>query len=90
MSTWRILLISVLALAILASGGTLVLVRHAARLQFVALQAEQRTRAVLEEEWARLQLEQATWGANGRVEELARQQLGMRQPEAADVVLVRR
>jgi len=90
MRAWRILTGVMLGVAILASGASLVLVRHAARLQFVALQAEQNTRAVLEEEWARLQLEQATWGANGRVEELARQQLGMRQPEAANVVLVRR
>jgi cell division protein FtsL len=81
---------AVLGLGLLATGASLVLVRHSARLQFVQLQAEQHTRAALEEEWARLQLEQATWGANGRVEEIARQQLGMRQPEAGNVILVRR
>ncbi len=90
MIAWRILPVSALALALLGTGSALVLVRHEARLQFVALQTEQRTRAKLEEEWARLQLEQATWGANGRVEEIARQQIGMHQPEAANVVLVRR
>jgi cell division protein FtsL len=89
-SLWRLLPVALLGMALLATCATLVVVRQSARQQFVDLQAEQRTRATLEEEWARLQIEQATWGANGRVEELARLQLGMQQPEPADVVMVRR
>jgi len=87
---WALLPAALLGIALLLSCATLVVVRQSARQQFVALQAEQRSRAALEEEWARLQLEQATWGANGRVEEIARQQLGMQQPEPASVVMVRR
>lgn len=39
-------------------------------------------------EWGRLILEQSTWTAHNRIETLAREQLGMRIPEAAEVRLV--
>lgn len=85
----RALLVALLGLAVLGSAATLILARHASRQAFVELKSLERTRDGLEEEWARLQLEQATWGANGRVEEIARQRLDMDQPASDQVVLVR-
>lgn len=40
-------------------------------------------------EWGRLVLEQSTWTAHNRIELIARERLGMRIPEAAEVRLVR-
>lgn len=40
-------------------------------------------------EWGRLVLEQSTWTAHNRIELIARERLGMRIPEAAEVKLVR-
>ena len=40
-------------------------------------------------EWGRLVLEQSTWTAHNRIENLASERLGMRIPEAVDVQLVR-
>lgn len=40
-------------------------------------------------EWGRLVLEQSTWTAHNRIENLASERLGMRVPGAGDVQLVR-
>lgn len=53
------------------------------------LSAEMTTREKAQAEWGRLVLEQSTWTAHHRVENIATRQLGMRVPEPAEVVLVR-
>lgn len=82
-------LVVMLAIAVMASAVTIILTRHNTRLSFVTLKSLEQERDRLEAEWARLQLEQATWGANGRVEALAREKLHMAPPSADRVVLVR-
>jgi len=42
----------------------------------------------LNEEWGRLQLEQATWSLHSLVEQEARQELGMVTPGAQDIVVL--
>ena len=78
-----------LAVAILASAIAIVVARHENRKLFVQLQALERQRDALNEEWGRLQLEQATWATHGRVEDIARTRLQMIVPDQDAVVLVR-
>jgi cell division protein FtsL len=60
---------------------------HQARKLFVALGAEQKHARDLETEWGQLQLEQSTWAAHIRVENLARGKLGMRRPAPGEIIL---
>ena len=73
---------------IFLSALQVVIARHEARRLFVELQALERTRDELNEEWGRLQLEQSTWAINDRIESIARTKLGMKMPEHSSVVLL--
>ena len=48
-----------------------------------------RPRDELNIEVGRLQLEQATWAESNRIDQVARERLGMKFPEAGDIVVVR-
>ncbi|MGH8468144.1 MAG: cell division protein FtsL [Gammaproteobacteria bacterium] len=62
--------------------------RHQSRKLFVELQALEQRRDAMNDEWGRLQLEQATLGTHGRIEERARSALNMTMPSVADVIIV--
>lgn len=83
-------LVTVIALIMVVFGSALGLlaVRHESRKLFVQLQSLHKQRDALDEEWGRLQLEQATWGTHSRVEEIARVKLGMTMPSPDNVVVV--
>ncbi len=82
------LLCGLLALAVLASALQVVRLQHEARALFVEIQALERERDQLNEEWSRLQLEQSTWATHDRIEELARSKIGMRTPDLNATVLL--
>jgi cell division protein FtsL len=63
--------------------------RHRHRQTFVELSRVERARDELNIEFGRLQLEQATWAESNRIDQVARTRLGMKFPEAADVVVIR-
>lgn len=84
------LLVAVLAVVSLASAITVVWTRHESRRLFIELQGLEERRDRLEAEWNRLQLEQSAWATHGRIESVARDQLGMRLPDPADVVIIER
>ncbi|MBS0464031.1 MAG: cell division protein FtsL, partial [Proteobacteria bacterium] len=63
--------------------------RQMHRQQFIALNTLQRERDDLNIEFGKLQLEQATWAENNRVEQIATGKLGMVYPNSKDVVVVR-
>jgi cell division protein FtsL len=63
-----------------ASAVELVLYRHQSRRLFVELQSLRQARLGLDQEWGQLLLEQATWGAEIRVEQIAVEKLGMLVP----------
>ena len=69
-----------------ASAVELVLSRHQSRRLFVELQDLQEVRQGLDQEWGQLLLEQATWGTELRVEQLANSKLGMVVPNPRHVV----
>ncbi len=77
-----------LILLVFISALAIVLTRHQSRKLFVELQALEKQRDAMDEEWGQLQLEQATWGTHVRIEELARRKLGMTVPSAEAMVLI--
>ena len=83
------LAVSVLLLAVMVSAIAVVWARHQGRVSFVELTQLQNQRDALNVEFGRLELEQATWAAPGRVEQIARSQLGMITPAPEQTELVR-
>jgi len=84
--TW---LVGLLGLAVFATAVAVVYVKHSSRKLFVELQALERGRDALNVEWGQLHLEQSTWATHGRIESIARGQLGMQVPAADAIVLVK-
>ncbi|MDR1076810.1 MAG: cell division protein FtsL [Xanthomonadaceae bacterium] len=84
----RILLVLV-TLAVVATAIGVVYTRHQHRQLFGELMRLERERDELNIEFSRLQLEQATWSEANRIDQVARERLNMKFPEASDVVVVR-
>ena len=84
----RFLLIE-LALANVATAVGVVYARHRHRVLFVELTKLEKERDELNIEFGRLQLEQATVAESTRIERVATTRLGMKFPEAGDVVVIR-
>jgi len=77
-----------LATAMVASAIGVVWLRHQHRQSFIDLTRLERVRDELNIEYGRLQLEQATWAETGRIEQIAREKLGMVSPTPDDIVVV--
>lgn len=80
---------ALLLVAIFVSALNLVLERDRTRNLFIELQTLRKQKDDLDREWGQLLLEQGTWGAHGRVEEIARAKLGMTVPRSEQIVRVR-
>jgi cell division protein FtsL len=89
MTKGRLILITLLIWAVVASALAVVHAKFSSRQLFVELQELQQQRDAVNVEWGRLQLEFGTWGTHGRIEREAHSQLGMRLPQADEVVVVR-
>lgn len=76
---WALVVVS--ALAVIAST-------HQTRQRVDRLETLRREAAELQVVWGQYMLEQSTWAAYGRVEQLARDELNMRLPEDDDIVMV--
>lgn len=83
-------LMLVLLAAVLASAISVVWARHESRVLFVRLTALQNQRDDMNIEYGKLELEQATFAEPRRIDEEARQQLGMVDPSPQDIRLLRR
>ncbi|MBB1088612.1 cell division protein FtsL [Lysobacter sp. SG-8] len=83
------LVLVVLVVANLASALMVVYARHENRQLFVQLSRLEKTRDELDIEFGRLQLEQATWAESNRIDQVARDRLGMKFPEGDEIVVVR-
>ncbi|HTY04012.1 MAG TPA: cell division protein FtsL [Rhodocyclaceae bacterium] len=59
---------------------------HRARKLFTEFEREQNRMRELDVEWGQLQLEQSTWAGHARIEQIARDKLGMRPPAPAQVI----
>jgi cell division protein FtsL len=84
----RLIILGLLAIASVSSAIAVVVTRHESRTLFVELQALERERDRMNEEWGQLQLEQATWGTHARVEEIAHSRLQMVPPQPKSTVMV--
>ncbi len=86
----RILTIaSMLFVAVMITAIGLVYSKHKTRKLFVELQALNKEVVSLNTEWGRLQLEQSAWSDHGRIEQIAREKLGMVIPEAEQVAFIK-
>jgi cell division protein FtsL len=79
----------VLLVAVLASALGVVWTRHESRVLFVSLTALQNQRDELNIEYGKLELEQATYAEPRRIDDEARQKLGMVDPRPQDIRLLR-
>jgi len=83
------MLVVLLVLANIASAIAVVFARHEHRQLFIQLTALEKARDELNIEFGRLQLEQATWAESNRIDQVAREKLGMKFPESNEIVVVR-
>ena len=83
------LVVIALLLATLASAIGVVWTRHESRALFVNLTTLQNQRDELNIEYGKLELEQATYAEPRRIDDEARQKLGMVDPRPQDIRLLR-
>ena len=83
------IIVFVLILANVATAIGVVYARHEHRQLFIAFKRLERERDELNIDFGRLQLEQATWAESNRIDQVARNRLGMVFPEADETVVVR-
>jgi cell division protein FtsL len=76
----------ILLAAVLLSALAAVSTSHRARKLFIEFEREQQRMRALEVEWGQLQLEQSTWATHARVEQIARDKLGMHAPRPAQII----
>lgn len=81
--------LALLLVANVASAIGVVYARHRHRQLFVELSRLEKARDELNIEFGRLQLEQATWAESNRIDQVARNRLGMKFPETGEIVVVR-
>ena len=86
----RVILMLLLVAAVIASAVGVVYARHESRRHFVELNQLTNERDGLNFEFGRLQLEQATWAENNRIEQIARGRLGMVSPGPAEMIVTKR
>jgi cell division protein FtsL len=79
----------VLFIAVVASAVMLVWSKHQSRQLFQQLEALSTQHDEQQIEWGRLQLEQATWSENSRIEQIARERLGLDFPQQTKVVVIK-
>lgn len=78
----------VLAAALFVSAIAVVYSKHRSRELFTTQQRLERERDRLDVEWGRLRLEQGTWATHGRVESVARDELGLHMPARREIVVL--
>jgi len=83
------IVLAVLVIATVISAIGVVHARHQHRELYVQLTRLERARDELNIEFGRLQLEQATWAESNRIDQVARNKLGMKFPGAGEIVVVR-
>ena len=79
----------VVLLAVVATAVGVVYSKHMGRELFIELQVLGNERDRMDVEWGQLQLEQSTLTTQGQVEHAARDQLGMVNLSAANMVIVK-
>lgn len=89
MSPMKLTGMALLLVGVLASAIGVVWMRHQSRVLFVQLTHLQKQRDALNVEFGRQEIEQATWAEPSRIERIARKKLGMIDPPADSIRLLR-
>lgn len=84
------LLTVVFAAVCVISALALVYTKHEARRLFVELEELTAERDQLNIEWGQLQIEQSTWAAHPRIEEVATGELSLTRPDATEIYVIER
>jgi cell division protein FtsL len=79
----------VLVAAVVITAIGIAHARHRHRQLYIEITRLERARDELNIEFGRLQIEQATWAESNRIDQVARQRLGMRFPSTQEIVVVR-
>lgn len=82
-------LVVIVVMTLVSSAIAVTYSVHKSRQYLYELQKLQAERNRLETEWGQLLLEQHAWGAYGRIGRLATEQLQMRNPAPAEIIMVR-
>lgn len=77
-------------LLVLVSAFALIHSTHGCRELYTQLQVLESRQWHLQEDYGRLLLEESTWASHHRVEKVAREELGMTEPDLASYRVVRR
>lgn len=85
----RALLIPLLLVTTIATAISAAYAKHQSRKLFIELQGLQAERDAMNVEWGQLQLEQSTHTTHGKVENAARERLGMQIPGPQQVTILR-
>ncbi|KPK49912.1 MAG: hypothetical protein AMS22_12975 [Thiotrichales bacterium SG8_50] len=78
----------ILVALLVVSAIAVIELRHENRVAFAHLQTLHAQRDALEVEWGKLLLEEGAWSQHQRLESSARAKLGMRLPQADQIVMV--
>lgn len=84
------LMAMIIIVMLVASAVAVAYSVHKSRAYMNAWQMAQAERDRLETEWGQLLLEQHAWGAYGRIGKIATEQLQMRNPPPAEIIMVRK
>ncbi len=79
---------TMLVAAAVASALGVVAAQHQSRKLHAEYEREQARAHQLEVEWGQLQLEQSTWASPVRIEAVARERLGLTEPEPGRILAV--
>ena len=82
----RAIVLGVLVLATLVSAVGVVQAKHRSRALLNELQELRVEQDRLDTEWSQLQLEESAWANHGRIEQIARERMHMREPENYSVI----
>jgi len=81
--------VGILLATVVVSAIAVVYSAHVTRELYSELQSMQKRQDNLDNEYEKLLLEQGAWADYARVDQLAREDLDMKQSEASDLVIVR-
>ncbi|MFN3238415.1 MAG: cell division protein FtsL [Pseudomonadales bacterium] len=85
---WQQLVVAVLVIAVIASSFGVSLAAFQTREQYSVLQKLNEESDQLDSEYEKLLLEQSAWAGYARIDEVAREELGMQIPQGEQVVVV--
>jgi cell division protein FtsL len=83
-----ILLILVCAAVCMVTALALVYTKHESRKLFIELERLAAERDELNIEWGQLQIEQSTWATNGRIEQVATDELELIRPPSTEIYVI--